>query len=330
MMTHSETMQSRRQAIAGTESSVKGTYGAVAETRAPIANPSAVPVTVVVCARNRGSVIGRCLDSVIAANPAEIIVVDGNSTDETVKVALDKGVKVISDNGAGLGAARQLGASVAKNEYVIFVDTDVVVEPATLRQMLDEAIEENYDALQAELRTLSVDPTYWQGAERWRREVQMRKGVAMVLGCQITLVRKALLLTVGFDPAFKGAAEDADFCFRARAAGAVVAHSERAVAYHEDRGSLTDFVEQKIWHGRGLARMIARYGRRYLSRAREQVDSSVGATKVNARYLPYVFVSWSFTALGVALETMRIARDPALRERLASVQASVQTSAQGV
>jgi GT2 family glycosyltransferase len=136
------------------------------------------------------------------------------------------------------------------------------------------------------------------------------------LGCQITLVRRTLLLEVGFDPAFKGAAEDADFCYRARAVGAVVAHSSKAVAYHEDRGSLADFIEQKVWHGRGLARMIARYGRQYVNRAAEQVDKSVGATKLNLRYLPYILVSWSCTAFGVAVETVRIARDPDLRQRL--------------
>jgi glycosyltransferase involved in cell wall biosynthesis len=320
MISLSETNTQIRQSHSGEHQAMNGTAMPSMETLAQRAKRAPVPVTVVVCARNRGSVIGRCLDSVIRANPSEIIVVDGNSTDDTVAIARARNVTVLSDNGAGLGAARQLGASVAKNEYVIFVDTDVVVEPETLAQLLDEAREENYDALQAELRTLSVSPTYWQGAERWRREVQMRKGVAAVLGCQVTLVRKELLLTVGFDPAFKGAAEDADFCFRARAAGAVVAHSARALAYHEDRGTLRDFVEQKIWHGRGLARMIARYGRQYLSRAAEQVDTSVGATKINVQYLPYVFVSWSFTALGVALESVRIACDPALRQRLTTEQ----------
>ena len=327
MISFSEATNQIRQSQPGEHQRTDGTAMPAVETSPQLANSVPVPVTVVVCARNRGSMIGRCLDSVIRANPAEIIVVDGNSTDETVAVARAKGVTVLSDNGTGLGAARQLGASAAKNEYVVFVDTDVVVEPETLQLLLDEAKEENYDALQAELRTLSGKPTYWQGAERWRREVQMRKGVAAVLGCQITLVRKDLLLTVGFDPAFKGAAEDADFCFRARAAGAVVAHSARAVAYHEDRGTLADFVEQKIWHGRGLARMITRYGRQYLNRAAEQVDAHVGATKINARYLPYLLVSWSFTALGVALESMRLARDSALRQRLTSVQgASVQSA----
>jgi GT2 family glycosyltransferase len=144
----------------------------------------------------------------------------------------------------------------------------------------------------------------------------MRKGLAIVLGCQVTLVRRSLLLAVGFDPAFKGAAEDADFFYRARERGAVVAHSARAIAYHEDRGSLRDFVEQKVWHGRGLARMMARYGRQYLTRAAQQVDNSVGATKVNAKYLPYILVSWTFTALGVALELIHIALDPSLRQML--------------
>jgi glycosyltransferase involved in cell wall biosynthesis len=310
MISLSRSTQGKQQMIAGAEIEME-----------PRPNEqSPIPVTVVVCARNRGSVIGRCLDSVRAANPAEIIVVDGNSTDETVAVARAKGVMVISDNGAGLGAARQLGASAARNDYVVFVDTDVVVEPDTLRLMLEEAKENNFDAVEAELRTLSPNPTYWQGAERWRRQVQMRKGVAAVLGCQVTLVRRALLLSVGFDPAFRGAAEDADFCYRARAVGAVVAHSTRAVAYHEDRGSLRDFIEQKIWHGRGLARMIARYGRSYLRSAAQQVDNSVGATRLDAKYLPYILVSWSFTGLGVALESVRIAFDAPLRQQLTSVR----------
>lgn len=284
-----------------------------------LAAAAPVPVTIVICARNRGSMIGRCLDAVLNARPAEVIVVDGNSTDETAAVARAKGVTVVSDNGAGLAAARQLGARLAQYDYVIFVDSDVVVGPETFRQMLDEAQEHHYDALQAELRTWSASPSYWQRAERWRRTTQMRKGVAMVLGCQITLVRRELLMRVGFDAAFKGAAEDADFCFRARATGAVIAHSACAVAYHEDRVTLRDFIIQKMWHGRGLARLVVRYRRRYLQQAAGQVNTSVKATQINAAYLPYIVTNWSFTALGVGLELLRIGWDRDLRRRLVAV-----------
>jgi GT2 family glycosyltransferase len=289
----------------------------------PVAAPAAaspVPATIVICARNRAAMIDRCLDSVLAAHPAETIVVDGNSTDGTAEIARARGVTVVSDNGAGLAAARQLGARLAQHDYVIFVDTDVVVAPDTFRQMLDEAKEQGYDALEAELRTLSPAPSYWQRAERWRRTTQMRKGVAAVLGCQITLVRRELLMRVGFDAAFEGAAEDADFCFRARATGAVIAHSARAVAYHEDRHTLREFMLQKVWHGRGLARLYVRYRRRYLQQAAQQVNNSVQATKINVRYLPYIVTNWGFTALGVGLEMLRILGDRDLRRQLAAGQ----------
>src|SRR5262249_54089494 len=151
--------------------------------------------------RNREGVIARCLESVVAANPAEVIVVDGNSTDRTAEIARAAKVMVVSDQGAGLGAARQLGAQLAANEYVAFVDTDVVICPDTLRALVEEAREHGYDAVQAELRTLSGSPSYWQAAEAWRRKDRQRKGLASVLGCQTTLVRKELLMKVGFDPA---------------------------------------------------------------------------------------------------------------------------------
>jgi glycosyltransferase involved in cell wall biosynthesis len=287
---------------------------------ASVAEP--VPVTVVICARNRERVIVRCLDSIIAANPDEVIVVDGNSTDKTAEIARAAKVMVVSDQGAGLGAARQLGAQLAANEYVAFVDTDVVICPDTLRVLVDEAREQGYDAVQAELRTLSASPSYWQAAEAWRRKDRQRKGLASVLGCQTTLVRKELLMKVGFDPAFKGSAEDADFCFRARAAGARIAHSERAVAYHEDRGSLLQFVDQRIWHGRGLARMIVRYRSRYVDKAVHQAASARSAVKLEARYVPYICISWGCAAVGVILELLHLIYEPTLRHRLSDITLS--------
>jgi glycosyltransferase involved in cell wall biosynthesis len=307
----------RETALAGVTGADRAPLNAGSSTHASLVP---VPVSVVICARNRGNLIGRCIDSVLQAQPAEIIVVDGNSTDDTADVARAKGIKVISDNGAGLGAARQMGGRHATTEWVIFVDSDVVVDPDTLQLLHEEAVTRSYDALEAELLTLSANPTYWQGAERWRRKVQMRKGLATVLGCQITLVKRDLLLRVGFDPAFKGAAEDADFFYRARAVGAVVAHSEWAVAYHEDRITLPEFVSQKIWHGRGLARMISRYGRSYLANAAGQVDNSIGAARFNLRYLPYMTVSWTCTAIGVGLEMLKISRDESLRAQLRLVE----------
>lgn len=54
----------------------------------------------------------------------EIIIVDCGSTDGTVKVAEDYNVKVVSyKEKKQVGAARNIGAKVAKEEYLTFLDT---------------------------------------------------------------------------------------------------------------------------------------------------------------------------------------------------------------
>lgn len=280
---------------------------------------SPVPVTVVICVQEQAGMLGCCLDAVVRANPAEIIVVDRTSDAATAAIARAKGARVVSMRAAQLGSARQLGASLANHEYVVFVGADVVVEPDTFQLLVDEAQEAEYDALQAELRTYPVKPRYWNCTEhRWRR-VQSTQGLARVLGYQITLVRRELLMAIGFDPAFEGPAEDFDFSFRAHAAGALIANTACTVAYREDHSTLREFVARRIGYGRGVARMLTRYGRSYLREAADQVNSLLGNTRVRVEHLPYLSISWSAIVLGIILELGRVAFDPALRRRLSII-----------
>lgn len=291
--------------------------GAETEYRSTAVSDDRVPVSVVVCARNRAAVIGRCLDSVIAARAAEVIVVDGMSSDRTVEIAAARGARAVSDGGAGLGAARQLGARLARFEQVVFVDTDAAVAADTLEALLEEAQANGYDAIQARLLPLAARPSYWQRGESWRRQLQERPGPASALGCQATLVRRRLVVDVGFDRLFEGAAEDGDFFFRSRAAGAKIAHSATAVAYHEDRRGLAAFVGQRIWHGRGLARMLVRHRGGYTSGAAEQASTVRVGARLNLRYAPFMLVSVAGLSIGMMLEALTIALRPALRMALA-------------
>ncbi len=275
-----------------------------------------VPVTVVTCARNRADMVARCLRAVTSARPAQVIFVDGNSTDDTGARAHALGVRVVSDHGAGLGAARQLGASLAQEQFIVYVDTDTVILPDTLRNLWQEAIANNYDAVTAQLYTLTGNPTYWQTVQDWRRRVQKQPGPAARLGCQATLIRKELVQRVRFDTAFVGAGEDMDFFLRARAAGAHLANSDCAVAYHQDRATLTDFVDQQIWYGRGLARMWIRYRGEFLKQAGGEAASAQRATMLHLRHLPFLACSWGFALIGAGLEAFTLLSDPALRHQI--------------
>jgi glycosyltransferase involved in cell wall biosynthesis len=262
-----------------------------------------VPVSVVVCARNRETVIARCLVSVRSANPSEIIVVDGRSSDRTRQIAAEHGARVVSDGGAGLGAARQQGAEVAREDYIVFVDSDSVVLPDTLQQLYREAVTGSWDALEVRLLPFGADLSYWQRGEAWRRGVQEKTGPAPALGCHVTLIRRQLLLEVGFDKSFTGAGEDSDFYFRAGARGASVGRTDAAIAYHEDRKSFLDFAKQRFWHGRGLGRVIVRHPHTYRRSATAEADSASSGLAVSPRYIPFLAVSIWFLALGVAIET---------------------------
>lgn len=280
-----------------------------------------VPISVIICVRNRESVLARCLEAVRAAAPSEVIVVDGASTDRTVEIAMDAGYQVVSDRGAGLGAARQLGAELATNSYVAYVDSDVVLEAETLATLLEEAEANGWDAVQARMLGFSDQPSYWQRGEAWRRSVQEPPGPAVALGCQATLIRRALVLRVAFDQAFSGAAEDGDFFFRARRAGARIAFGCDAVAYHDDRRGFWSFARQRIWHGRGIARVIIRHRLAFRSSASKQADrAAVGAAR-NLRYLPFMAASVSFLAIGLTVELVRVGLDRQLPGRLRATDA---------
>src|SRR4051812_29829624 len=101
-------------------------------------------LTVVVPVRNAEHWVGDCLDAILASGPHEVIVVDGMSTDATVDIALDKGVRVLSDEGRGVPAARRMGAETATTRYVALIDVDVLLHEGALAGLLEEFTSEGY------------------------------------------------------------------------------------------------------------------------------------------------------------------------------------------
>lgn len=84
-----------------------------------------VPLSVVIIAKNEDRRIGRALDSVVSWAD-EVIVVDDESTDQTVSVARLKGARVLTKKMEKEGAHRNWAHAQARNEWILSLDADEV------------------------------------------------------------------------------------------------------------------------------------------------------------------------------------------------------------
>jgi chlorobactene glucosyltransferase len=99
-------------------------------------------VSVLVPARNEETNISKCIDGIINQDypNKEIIILDDNSTDKTFEIASSinsdnlnilKGKELPSDWLGKNWACNQL-SSVAKGDYLLFIDSDVTLKPSTI------------------------------------------------------------------------------------------------------------------------------------------------------------------------------------------------------
>lgn len=89
-------------------------------------------VTAIILVKNGIKLINECIKSLSFCD--EILVIDDNSTDDTIKILnglATKKIKIIPhDLSNNFSQARNFGLQKAKNEWVLFVDSDEVISDA--------------------------------------------------------------------------------------------------------------------------------------------------------------------------------------------------------
>ena len=112
-------------------------------------------ITVIVTAYNQEKYIDRCMQSILKQTykNLDIIVIDDGSTDETTKIVKKyQNTKIYSKPNEGIYSARNLGISLCKTKYFMFVDSDDYLEP--------NAIEILYKAITSTNSDIAMGMTY--------------------------------------------------------------------------------------------------------------------------------------------------------------------------
>ena len=107
------------------------------------ADPRRRATTVVIPVRDGGSVVLRCLDSVLASRPktARILVIDDASSDRAITAELDRLVRqrkialLRHDRPRGFPAAANAGIQAAKGRDVVLLNSDTLVPPGWLERL---------------------------------------------------------------------------------------------------------------------------------------------------------------------------------------------------
>ncbi len=214
-----------------------------------------LPVTVIVPVRNAESMADDCLASIFRANPREVIVVDGNSTDGTLEIIGKYPAKVLSDNGRGVPAARMLGIEAATSDVVVLIDVDIVLPDGALEALYAEYTDGGYDALQAGLESIS-GPGYWGRALATHHNRGRSKNWP---GVMATFFRRQILLDYRFDERFRSG-EDIELRWRLEKANLKVGVSRKTIVKHRFGDTYEVALDQFTQDGKGIGRMYAKYG----------------------------------------------------------------------
>lgn len=108
-------------------------------------------LSVAMIARNEAENLTRSLPAVKFAD--EIIVVENDSTDETIAVAKSHGAKVISHSWEGYGAQRNYSIEHCRGDWILVLDADEVIPPE-LAAEIQAAIKTNYNGYFISYRNL--------------------------------------------------------------------------------------------------------------------------------------------------------------------------------
>lgn len=233
-------------------------------------------VDIVIVNWNSGLQLRNCIDSLVAPVVKRIIIIDNASSDSSSQyINFDSRVKLIrSTENLGFGRACNLGARLAKENLVLFLNPDAAIYEETLDRVLKfiqdtansdvgicgvQLINESGEVARSCARfptpfglashAVGLDrlfPRLGHFMVEWPHD--KTQGVDQVIGAFFLVRRKLFESLGGFDERFFVYFEEVDFSLRARQAGFRSVYFAEAQAFHAGGGTSNQVKAKRLFY----------------------------------------------------------------------------------
>ena len=196
-----------------------------------------LPVTIVISALNEGKSLVETINSIGATTdlPQEIVVVDDGSTDgccdELVNNVNKQNIDImlVTQKRLGIAGARNIGASMAKQPFLVFIDAHCLVYPGWLASLVNVIETSQQNIAGPAIRDRNEPDYIGCGAKLVGRELRYQWNpvqnenpteIGIIPGGCMALPRELFENLGGFDNMKHYGFEDVEFCLRAWRLGA--------------------------------------------------------------------------------------------------------------
>ncbi|MFP1130178.1 glycosyltransferase family 2 protein [Asticcacaulis sp. W401b] len=245
-------------------------------------------VTVVIIAYHSGRILFDSIERVLAETAVmQLILIDNGSSERTIELlreideAYDRVLLVQGHGNIGFARAANMGAQLATQPWVVFLNPDAILCDGAVDALVDTALKTPRPCLIG-ARVLNPDGTEQRGSRRgevtpvttlvslmrlskylpFLRAYEIHREheplpespapVAAVSGACFCIARADFLSVGGFDTRFFLHVEDVDLCWRIRKKGGAVLFHPTAEVIHEGHTSRVDPVFVEMNKGLGL------------------------------------------------------------------------------
>lgn len=210
-------------------------------------------ISIIIPAFNEEKTIGECLKSLKnqSYKQVEIIVVDDGSSDSTRNIV--KGfpdIKLLTQSHKGPGQARNLGASGAKGEILVFVDADMTFDKNFIKDLVKPILEGKTIGTFSKNEMVKNKDNIWSACWNINKNLPKNRMIARDCPDEAPVFRAILKSEFERVGGFETSGQYTDDWSLSRKLGKKSSVASGAIYYHANPDSVIEIWRQARWIGK--------------------------------------------------------------------------------